>query len=366
MRGEQDSQVGLLTLTSPGKRVPATHPIREIKRMADRALGKMDGVFESMYSTIGRPSIPPERLLKAQLLIALYSVRSERQFCERLDYDLLFRFFLDMNLDDPSWDATTFTKNRDRLVQHEVARLFFEEVVRQAKKAALISAEHFTVDGTLIDAWASLKTFRKKGEKPEDRPPPDDRGNPTVNFHGEKRSNETHESTTDPESRLARKGEGKEAKLSYSGHVLMENRNGLCVDFRVAPASGFAERDEALEMVRRLRRRGYTPRTLAGDKGYCVGDFPQRLVDLKIRPHLAIPENAPARSPARRYQRSAGYRISQVIRKRVEEIFGWGKTVGGLRRTRLKGRMKTWSNGFYVMAAYNLTRMARLLRPTPA
>ena len=271
-----------------------------------------------------------------------------------------------MNLDDSSWDATTFTKNRDRLVQHEVARQFFEEVVRQAKKAALISAEHFTVDGTLIEAWASLKTFRKKGEKPEDRPPPDDRGNPTVNFHGEKRSNETHESTTDPESRLARKGDGKEAKLSYSGHVLMENRNGLCVDFRVAPATGYAERDEALEMLKRLRRRGYTPRTLAGDKGYCVGDFPQRLLDLKIRPHLAIPENAPARSPARRFQGSAGYRVSQVIRKRVEEIFGWGKTVGGLRRTRLKGRMKTWSNGFYVMAAYNLTRMARLLRPIPA
>jgi len=166
MRGEQDSQVELLTTTSPGKRVPATHPIREIKRLADQALGRLDSTFDAMYSSIGRPSIPPERLLKAQLLIALYSVRSERQFCERLDYDLLFRFFLDMNLDDPSWDATTFTKNRDRLVQHEVARQFFEEVVRQAKAAGLVSAEHFTVDGTLIEAWASLKSFRKKGEKP--------------------------------------------------------------------------------------------------------------------------------------------------------------------------------------------------------
>ena len=221
MRGEQDSQIELLTTTSPGKRVPATHPIREIKRLADGALAKLDPVFDAMYSSIGRPSVPPERLLKAQLLIALYSVRSERQFCERLDYDLLFRFFLDMNLDDASWDATTFTKNRDRLVEHEVARQFFEEVVRQAKKAGLVSAEHFTVDGTLIEAWASLKSFRKKGEKPEDRPPPDDRGNPTVNFHGEKRSNETHESTTDPEAKLARKGSGKESKLSYSGHVLM-------------------------------------------------------------------------------------------------------------------------------------------------
>jgi transposase len=288
MRGEQDSQIGLLTLTSPAKRVPPGHPIREIKRLADAALRKLDGLFDQMYASTGRPSIPPERLLKAQLLIALYSVRSERQFCERLDYDLLFRFFLDMNLDDPSWDATTFTKNRDRLVQHEVARHFFEEVVRQAKQAGLMSAEHFTVDGTLIEAWASLKSFRKKGEKPQDRPPPDDPGNPTVNFHGEKRSNDTHQSTTDPESKLARKGNGKEARLSYSGHVLMENRNGLVVDFRVAPATGFAERDEALEMLRRLRRRGFAPKTVAGDKGYCLGDFPRRVLELGIRPHLAI------------------------------------------------------------------------------
>jgi len=362
MRGEQDSQVELLTTTSPGKRVPATHPIREIKRLADQALAKLDSTFDAMYSSIGRPSIPPERLLKAQLLIALYSVRSERQFCERLDYDLLFRFFLDMNLDDPSWDASVFTKNRDRLVKHEVARQFFEEVVRQAKKAELMSAEHFTVDGTLIEAWASLKSFRKKGEKPEDRPPPDDRGNPTVNFHGEKRSNATHESTTDPEARLARKGNGKESKLSYSGHVLMENRNGLCVDLRVAPATGYAERDEALEMLRRLRRRGYEPKTLGGDKGYCLGDFPQKVIDLGIKPHLAVPDNAPARSPARRFTRSEGYKVSQVIRKRVEEIFGWGKSVAGLRRTKLKGRRKTWDGGYLIMAAYNLTRMIRLLR----
>jgi transposase len=329
--------------------------------LADAALAKLDREFDAMYSTTGRPSIPPERLLKAQLLIALYSVRSERQFCERLDYDLLFRFFLDMNLDDPSWDATTFTKNRDRLVQHEIARQFFEEVVRQARKAGLVSAEHFTVDGTLIEAWASMKSFRKKGEKPEDRPPPDDHGNPTVNFHGEKRSNETHASTTDPESRLARKGAGKESKLSYSGHVLMENRNGLCVDYRVAPATGYAERDEALEMLRRLRRRGFTPKTIAGDKGYCLGDFPQRVLDLNVRPHLAVPDNAPARSPARRFVRSAGYKVSQVVRKRVEEIFGWGKSVAGLRRTKLKGRIKTWDSGYLIMAAYNLTRMTRLL-----
>lgn len=366
MRGEPDSQVGMLTVTSPGKRVPATHPIRQIKQYADAALRKLSGLFDEMYASNGRPSIPPERLLKAQLLIALYTVRSERQFCERLDYDLLFRFFLDMNLDDSSWDATTFTKNRDRLVEHEVARHFFEEVVRQAKKAGLISAEHFTVDGTLIDAWASLKSFRPKGERPENRRPPDDPGNPTVNFHGEKRSNKTHESTTDPESKLARKGDGKEAKLSYSGHVLMENRNGLCVDFRLAEASGHAERDEALEMLRRLRRRGYDPKTVGGDKGFSQGDFPQRLLDLRIKPHLAVGQNAAARSPARRFVRSAGYRISQTIRKRVEEIFGWSKTVGGFRKTRFKGRMKTWTSGYFVVAAYNLTRMIKLLRATPA
>jgi transposase len=366
MRGEQDSQVELLTTTSPGKRVPATHPIREIKRLADQALAKLDRELDAMYSSTGRPSIPPERLLKAQLLIALYSVRSERQFCERLDYDLLFRFFLDMNLDDPSWDATTFTKNRDRLVKQEIARQFFEEVVRQAKTAGLVSTEHFTVDGTLIEAWASLKSFRKKGEKPEDRPPPDNGGNPTVNFHGEKRSNETHASTTDPEARLARKGSGKESKLSYSGHVLMENRNGLCVDYRVAPATGYAERDEALEMLRRLRRRGFEPKTLAGDKGYCLGEFPQKVLDLGVRPHLAIPDNAPPHSPARRFVRSAGYKVSQVIRKRVEEIFGWGKSVAGLRRTKLKGRTKTWDSGYLIMAAYNLTRMTRLFRARAA
>jgi hypothetical protein len=271
-----------------------------------------------------------------------------------------------MNLDDPSWDATTFTKNRDRLVEHEVARHFFEEVVRQAKGAGLMSAEHFTVDGTLIEAWASLKTFRKKGEKPQDRPPPDDPGNPTVNFHGEKRSNETHQSTTDPESKLARKGNGKEARLSYSGHALMENRNGLIVDFRVALATGFAERDEAIEMLRRLRRRGFNPKTVAGDKGYCLGDFPRRVLDLGIRPHLAIPDNAPAACPVRSFRGNVGYAISQVVRKRVEEIFGWGKTVGGLRRTRFKGRVRTWANTLYIAAAYNLSRMVRLLRQCPA
>lgn len=360
MRGEVDSQTALLTLTSPEKRVPQEHPIRRIKQLADQALKQLDAVFDEMYSTNGRPSIPPERLLKAQLLIALYSVRSERQFCERLDYDLLFRFFLDMGLDDASWYATVFTKNRDRLVEHEVARRFFEEVVRQARQADLLSREHFTVDGTLIEAWASLKTFRRKGEKPSDRPPPDDRGNPTVNFRGEKRSNQTHESTTDPESKLARKGNGKEAKLCFSGHVLMENRHGLCVDLRIAEASGYAERDEAMEMLRRLRRRGYQPRSLGADKGYDAGRFPHDVLALGIEPHIAVNEHASRNSPARRFVGRAGYTVSQRIRKRVEEIFGWAKTIGGLRRTRYKGRKRTWTAGYLVATAYNLLRISRL------
>jgi transposase len=360
MRGEVDSQTALLTLTSPEKRVPQEHPIRRIKQLADAALKCLDSVFDEMYAANGRPSIPPERLLKAQLLIALFSVRSERQFCERLDYDLLFRFFLDMGLDDASWDATVFTKNRDRLVAHEVARLFFEEIVRQARQADLLSREHFTVDGTLIEAWASLKSFRRKDENPNARRPPDDPGNPSVDFHGERRANATHESTTDPESRLARKGKGKEAKLCFSGHVLMENRNGLCVDLRVAAADGHAEREEAMEMIRRLRRRGYQPQTVGADKGYDAGTFPHEVLALGIEPHIAVNEHASRNSPAREFAKGPGYAISQRIRKRIEEIFGWAKTIGGLRRSRYKGRESTWTAGYIVAAAYNLVRIIRL------
>src|SRR5580692_10427690 len=362
MRGEQDSQIELLTTTSPGKRVPATHPIREIKRLADQALAKLDPVFDAMYSSIGRPSIPPERLLKAQLLIALYSVRSERQFCERLDYDLLFRFFLDMNLDDPSWDATTFTKNRDRLVEHEVARQFFEEVVRQAKKAGLMSAEHFTVDGTLIEAWASLKSFRKKGEKPGDRPPPDDRGNPTVNFHGEKRSNETHESTTDPEARLARKSGGHESKLAYCGNVMIENRNGWVVDTQLVQPSGVAERDAAMQMAARIE--GTERVTVAADKAYDTKDFVAVMRELKVTPHVSQNEKRPGGSAIDgRTTRHAGYAVSQRKRKRIEEVFGWMKTVGMLRKTRHRGIFKVGWVFTFAAAAYNLVRMRNLLFP---
>jgi transposase len=362
MRGHVDPQAALFTTISPEKRVPKGHPIRTIKTLADEQLLELSSVFKEMYAEGGRDSIPPERLLKAQLLIALYSVRSERQFCERLTYDLLFQFFLDMNLDDESWDASTFSKNRDRLMEHEVARRFFEGVVRRAKGMDLISKEHFTVDGTLIEAWASLKSFRRKDEEPGDRPPPDDPGNPTVDFHGEKRSNETHASTTDPEARLARKSKGTTARLSYSGHALMDNRSGLCVDFRIAMADGYAERDEALAMLRRLRRRGYDPKTVAGDKGYDKGSFPQDVLDLDITPHLAINEKGGAAdSPARRFVRRAGYAVSQRLRKRVEEIFGWMKSVGGFRRTRYKGRPRTQMAAYFVAAAYNLLRMSRMI-----
>jgi hypothetical protein len=247
-------------------------------------------------------------------------------------------------------------------MEHEVAKRFFEGVVRRAKGMSLISKEHFTVDGTLIEAWASLKSFRRKDEKPQDRVPPDDPGNPTVDFHGENRSNETHESKTDPESRLARKGNGKEAKLCFSAHALMENRNGLCVDFRVADADGHAERVEALAMLRRLRRRAYDPKTVGGDKGYDKGSFPQDVLDLGIKPHIAINEKGGAAdSPARRFVERAGYAISQRLRKRIEEIFGWMKAIGGFRRTRYRGRQRTQMAGYFVAAAYNLLRMSRLV-----
>src|SRR5690348_17124519 len=272
MRGTDTKQASMLSLLTPEKRVPAKHPLRVVKEMAEAALKEMSPLFDAMYSTVGRSSIPPERLLKASLLMAFYTVRSERLFCEQLDYNILFRWFLDMNMEEPSFDHSTFSKNRERLIAHEVAKEFFLSIVAQARAAGLMSDEHFTVDGTLIEAWASLKSFRKKDEKPGDRPPPDDPGNPTVDFHKERRSNATHQSTTDPESRLAKKSKGTAAKLSYSQHALMENRNGLLVDLRIAEANGTAERDMALEMVGD-RLPGTKRITLGGDKGYDSKDF---------------------------------------------------------------------------------------------
>src|SRR6266852_8044170 len=247
MRGYDRPQTTMLTLVNPEQRVPANHPIRLIKALAEVALKELSPLFEQMYSEVGRPSIPPERLLKASLLMALYTVRSERMLCEQLAYNLLFRWFLDMDVAEPSFDHSTFSRNRARLLEHDVAREFFTRVVAQAGSLQLLSDEHFTVDGTLVEAWASLKSFKPKGQPPS--APPDDPGNPTVNFHGERRSNATHQSTTDPEAKLAKKGAGKEAKLCYSANALMENRHALLVDFQLEPADGYAERRAAIAMV---------------------------------------------------------------------------------------------------------------------
>lgn len=357
MRGTDTKQATLLTLMSPEKRVRTDHPLRAVKRLAEEALAKLSPTFDKMYSDVGRPSIPPERLLKATVLMAFYSVRSERLFCEQLDYNLLFRWFLDMDTVEDSFDPTVFTKNRQRLIDHEVAHEFFKAVVEKAKSEGLMSNEHFTVDGTLIEAWASLKSFRPKGEKPGDRPPPDDASNPTVNFHGQKRGNKTHESTTDPESRLARKGNGKEAKLCFSQHALMENRNGLLVDLRIAEANGTAEIDNAVQM---LADNATWRMTVGGDKGYDTKDFVRMTRMLEITPHVA--QNTSRRRSAvdDRTTRHAGYKVSQRIRKRVEEIFGWTKSVANFRRTRYKGRARTQMASYFVGAAYNLLRISRL------
>jgi transposase len=359
MRGDDTKQAALFSLVSPEERVPKGHPLRAIKALTEKVLSTLSRTFAGMYSKIGRPSIPPERLLKAQILIALYSVRSDRMFCEQLDYNLLFRWFLDMTMDEPPFDHSSFTKNRDRLLEHDVAGQFFAGVVDEARSLGLMSSEHFTVDGTLIDAWASLKSFRQKDETPEDRDPPDDPGNPTVNFHGEKRRNDTHVSKTDPEAKLARKGNGKEAKLSFSAHALMENRNGLLVDLRVDAATGTAERENALAMLKEHVSPGAT---VGGDKGYNHRAFVDGCRELGITPHVAV--KAKHNAIDGRTTRHPGYPISMRIRKRIEEIFGWGKTVGDLRRTRVRGVARTQQRGYFIGAALNLLRVTRLMPAT--
>jgi transposase len=264
--------------------LPSNHPIRLIKSLAEVALKELSPLFEQMYSEVGRPSIPPERLLKASLLMALYTVRSERMFCEQLDYNLLFRWFLDLNWDEPSFDHSTFSRNRARLLEHDVAGEFFRTVVAEARELKLTSDEHFTVDGTLIEAWASLKSFRRKDAGPSE--PPDDPGNPSVDFHGARRRNATHQSTTDPEARLAKKSTGKEARLRYSAHALMENRNTILIDFQVEPADGYAERRAAHAMVA-ARLPGTRRITVGGDKGYDTRNFVESCRALDVTPHVA-------------------------------------------------------------------------------
>jgi transposase len=313
-----------------------------------------------MYARVGRPSIAPEKLLRAQLLQMLYSIRSERLLMEEMDYNLLFRWFVGLNVDEPVWDASTFSKNRDRLLEADIAREFFWQILRQAEGAGLVSDEHFTVDGTLIEAWASLKSFQRKDQPPQN---PEDPGNPTVNFHGEKRSNETHASGTDPDARLARKGDGKEARLSYSGNLLIENRHGLIVDAELLPATGTAERDAAVLMVDRIP--GEQRVTIGADKAYDTRELVRELRAMQATPHVAQNEKRRGGSALdRRTTRHAGYQISQRIRKRVEESFGWLKTVALLAQTRHRGEFKVGWVFTFAAAAYNLVRLRKLLTPT--
>jgi len=345
----------MLTLRTPEQMVPKAHPLRKIRVIAERVLAEMEPVFEGMYSQMGRPSVPPERLLKALLLIAFYSVRSERLFCEQLHYNMLFRWFLEMELDEEPFDASTFSQNRERWLEHEVGQKFFARVLNEARQSRLISDEHFTVDGTLIEAWASMKSFQKKDGPP--KPPPEDPGNPTVDFHGEQRSNETHESKTDPDARLARKGTGKASQLAHAAHALMENRNGLVVAVTITAATGRAEREAALEMLDAAVP-GTQRITLAADKAYDTREFVAECRNRRVTPHIARKKTSTIDG---RTVRHAGYAVSQRIRKRVEEIWGWMKTIGGFRKTRFKGRERTQLAAELVATAYNLLRIAKLV-----
>ena len=360
MRGDDRQQAGMWSYISPEQRVPQDHPLRPIRAMVDAILAELSPAFATLYSPVGRPSIPPEKLLRALLLQVLYSTRSERVLMEQLNYNLLFRWFVGLNMDDPIWDPTVFTKNRERLLAGDVAQAFFARVLAQARERGVLSDEHFTVDGTLIEAWASLKSFKKKAASAGS--PPDDPGNPMVDFHGERRSNVTHVSTTDPDARLARKGKGHEAKLAYQGHVLMDNRHGLAVEGCVTRASGYGERAAALEMMGHRATSGRV--TLGADKGYDSRDFVEALRLLQVTPHVA--QNASHRSSAidHRTTRHAGYGVSQWKRKRVEEIFGWLKTVGLLRKTRHRGRRRVSWMFVFSLAVYNLVRIRNLAEAT--
>ena len=356
MRGSSEQQMAMLTTLSTEDLIPADHPIRRIRKVVDAVLAELNESFAAMYPATGRPSVPPESLLKASVLMALYSIRSERAFCERLNYDLLFKWFLDMRIDESAFDASTFSKNRQRLLDHNITDEFFAAVVRQAKLRRYVSSDHFCVDGTLLEAWASHKSFKPKDSPPSD--PPAGR-NTEVDFHGQKRSNDTHVSTTDPEARLARKSNATAAKLCYTGHLLMENRNALIIDAELTAATGYAERDCALEMLGRLpesKRR----RTVAGDKGYDTKDFVAKSRALGFTPHVAQNTTNRRSGIDGRTTRHAGHQVSQRIRKRVEEPFGWIKTIGGGRKLRYIGqdRNRAWFK--LDVAVYNLIRITAL------
>jgi transposase len=357
MRGDDPQPASLFSYISPEERIPPDHPLRAIRVLVDMVLKELSPQFTRLYSHTGRPSIAPEKLLRALLLQVLYTVRSERLLMEQLDYNLLFRWFVGLNMDDPIWDASTFSKNRERLLEGDVAHAFFAQVLAQAREHALLSDDHFTVDGTLIEAWAGQKSFKRKDTVPPE-PPPDDPGNPSIDFRGERRTNATHASTTDPEARLYKKAKGQEAKLAYLGHVLMENRHGLVVDTRVTQATGTAEREAALAMAEAIP--GQQRVTLGADKNDDTRDCVRELRELRVTPHVA--QNATGRSSAIdcRTTRHPGYAVSQRKRKCVEEIFGWMKTVGLLRKTRYRGVARVGWMFTFAAAVYNLVRMRTL------
>ena len=350
----------MFSYLSPEERVPANHPLRPIRLMVGMALKELSPVFDEMYAAFGRPSIAPEKLLRALLLQILYTIRSERMLMEQLEYNLLFRWFVGLNMDESVWVPTVYSKNRDRLMEGNIAEKFFDQILTQADVAGLVSDEHFSVDGTLIEAWASQKSFQRKDQT--EIPPTDDPGNPTVNFHGETRRNDTHESKTDPEALLARKSGGHEAKLAYCGNVMVEHRNGLVVDTELLQANGTAERDAALLMAERIE--GTDRVTMAGDKGYDTKDFVAELRGMNVTPHVAQNLKRPGGSAIDgRTTRHAGYKVSQQKRKRVEEVFGWLKTVGMLRKTRHRGVFKVGWVFTFAASAYNLVRMRNLMFP---
>jgi transposase len=356
VRGHDEQNGHLFSYLSPEQRVPADHPLRVIRQLTDAALTRLSRRFETIYSEIGRPSVPPEKLLRALLLQIRYSIRSERLLMEQLEYNLLFRWFVGLEMDDPVWTPTTCTKNRDRLLAGEIARAFFAEVTEQARAGHWLSDEHVTVDGTLLDACAGLKSFRTKGTAV---PPPDDPGNPTVDFHGERRSNQTHQSTTDPDSRPFRKARGHEAKLASLGEVLMENRHGLVVDALAVPATGTAERETAIALVA-ARPLGH--KSIGGDKKDDQVPVVAPWRALGVTPHVA--QKATQSAIDGRTTRHVGYAISQQVRKRIEEVFGWMKTVGLLRKLRHRGTARVNWVFLFTAAAYNLVRMrTRMARP---
>src|SRR5215469_1954918 len=351
MRGDDEKQDGMFSYVSPEKRVPQDHPLRPIRQLVDEVLKQMSPQFARLYSKVGRPSIPPERQLRALLLQIFYSVRSERLLMEQLDYNLLFRWFVGMQMDDPVWNHAVFSKNRERLLNEKVAEAFFQRVLQMAKP--FLSDEHFTVDGTLIEAWASQKSFRPKDEEPGASAGPKE-----VNFHGERRRNDTHQSTTDPEARLFKKSKGSEARLGYLGHVLMENRNGLLVQTLVTPATGTEKRDAALLLAEKIP--GIRRVTLGADKAYDTRDLVRELRRMNVTPHVAQNNTNRWSAIDGRTTTPPGYAISQQKRKRVEQSFGWMKTIGLLRKVRFRGREKVGWWMKWAGAAYNLVRLRNL------